>query len=142
MQKKGINGNLIPSFSFLLILVISLMFTHCKHSTEKVENPSGGNRTQMRQSEIYPAIVKYRSFQNTDSTWGYTIFVNSKPYLHYSSIPIRSKGFPMKKEAEMVAEILVKMIENGEPSPKLSKQTMDSIELQMKLIETSNVTSN
>jgi hypothetical protein len=98
----------------------------------KVEkNPSGGSRTQMTESATYPAYIKYRSFQNPDSTWGYTIFVNSKPYLHYSRIPFKSKGFPSRKEAEIVAELLVKMIKNGDPSPKLSKKLINSLEVKM-----------
>ena len=116
------------------------MFTSCKHSTGKVEKkPSGGNRTQITESDIYPSIVKYRTFQNPDSTWGYTIFVNSKPYLHYSRIPLKNKGFPSREEAEMVAGVLVKMIQHGDPNPKLSKKIIDSLKIQMKMIETSKV---
>ncbi len=140
MHKEGKNGKFISSFSFLLFLVLILLFAGCKNSAGKVDlKTSGRNRTQMTESDVYPSIVKFRSFQNPDSTWGYTIFVNSKPYLHYSSIPLKNKGFPSRKEAEMVAEVLVKMIQNGDSNPKLSKKIIDSLEIKMKLIETSTV---
>lgn len=138
MQKKDKNGKFISSFSFMLFSVLFLLFTCCKHNTGNIEmNHSGGNMTQTTKFDIYPAFVKYRSFQNPDSSWGYTIFVNSRPYLHYSRIPYKSKGFPLRKETDVVAGILVKMIQNGDPSPKLSKKIIDSLDLQMKLIETS-----
>ena len=126
------NGKLISSISILLFSILFILFTCCKHSMGKVErNPSGSGKAQMTESDTYPAYVKYRSFQNPDSTWGYTIFVNSKPYLHYSKIPFKSKGFPSRKEAEIVAELLVKMIKNGDPNPKLNKKLIDSLKLNM-----------
>jgi hypothetical protein len=138
MQNKGKNGNFFSSCSFVFFSIFFLLFTCCKHSLGKVEKtPSGGNKTQTTNTEFYHASVKYRSFQNPDSTWGYTIIVDSRPYLHYSRIPYKSKGFPLRKEAEIVAGILTKMIQNGDPNPKLSKKLIDSLDLQMKLIETS-----
>ena len=129
------NGKLISSF-FLLFSILFVLFTRCKHNIGKAgENPSGGGKTQMTESDIYPAYVKYRSFQNPDSTWGYTIFVNSKPYLYYSRLPFERKGFPSRKEAEFFAELFVKMIRNGDLHPKLSKKLIDSLKLNM--IETS-----
>jgi hypothetical protein len=131
-------GSLFHHFLFLLFSVLLLSFASCKQNAGKVEyGPSGGDKIQITESDFYPAFVKYRSFQNPDSTWGYTIFVNSRPYLHYSRIPYKNKGFPLRKEAEIVAGILVKMIQNGDPSPKLSKKIIDSLDLQMNLIETS-----
>ena len=40
----------------------------------------------------------------------------------------------------MVAEVLVKMIQNGDSNPKLSKKIIDSLEIKMKLIETRQLT--
>jgi hypothetical protein len=119
-------GKFIP---FILILFVSeflLMFSGCRNNMQ-IED-----RTETRADDTYPLFVKYRSFQNNDSTWGYTVFVNSKPYLHYSRLTYKNKGFATKHEAEIVAGFLVKMIQNGDMSPKLSKNIIDSIELQMK----------
>jgi hypothetical protein len=136
MHKEGKNGKFVLSCSFLLFLVIFLLFAECGHRG-KGENPhSGRNRTQITESDFNPSFVIARTFQNQDSTWGYTIFVNSKPYLHYSRIPLKREGFSSKKEAEMVAGVLVKMIQKGNPNPKLDKELIDSLEIQMKLMET------
>jgi hypothetical protein len=102
------------------------MISGCSNYAQKDEN------TEIASVETYPLFVKYRSFQNTDSTWGYTVFLNSKPYLHYSRVPYKNKGFATKNEADIVAGLLVKMIQKGDMSPKLGKNIIDSIELQMK----------
>lgn len=138
MQNKGINGKFNSSCTLVVFSILFLLVTCCNHGSGKIEkNPSGGNKTQTANTDFYPAFVKYVSFQNPDSTWGYTIIVNSRPYLHYSRIPYKNKGFPLKKEAEIVAGILTKMLQNGDPDPKLSRKLIDSLDLQMKLIETS-----
>lgn len=133
MQKRGkrrkfISICLVSLFSFFLLL-----FAGCRHKAGEIEiNKSGDIQPQATNSDFYPVFVKYRAFQNIDSSWGYTIFVNSKPYLHYSAVPFKSKGFITKKDAETVAEILVEMIKKGDMSPKLSKKLTDSLELTMK----------
>lgn len=123
---------MIPSDSILLLSVFLLAFTGCKSNTGKIEkNPA----VQLNASEVNPASVKFRSFQNPDSTWGYTIFVNSRLYLHYNRIPFNKtgSGFPTRQDAETVAALLTKMIKNGDMTPKLGKKTINSLELNMKM---------
>jgi hypothetical protein len=137
MQRKGYkNGSLIPLITILLLSDVLLLFTGCRNSTGETENkPVDGYMPQFPESVIIPAHVKYRSFQNPDSTWGYTIFVDSRPYLHYSKIPFTTtgSGFSSKKDAEIVAGLLVKMIQNGDLEPKLNKRIIDSLVLKMKM---------
>jgi hypothetical protein len=102
------------------------MFSGCNNYVQKEE------KTEIASNETNPLFVKFRSFQNIDSTWGYTIFVNSRPYLHYSRLTYKKNGFATKRDAEIVAGLLVKKIQNGDLSPKLSKNIIDSIEIQMK----------
>jgi hypothetical protein len=119
-------GRFIP---FILILFVSeflLMFSGCNNYVQKEE------KTEIASNETNPLFVKFRSFQNIDSTWGYTIFVNSRPYLHYSRLTYKKNGFATKHDADIVAGLLVKKIQNGDMSPKLSKNIIDSIEIQMK----------
>ena len=79
--------------------------------------------------EDSPAYVKFHSFQNPDSTWGFTIIVNSKPFRQYKNIPFKSStsGFESRKDAEKVADIFSRMIRNGDLSPRLSKRILDSL---------------
>jgi glucosamine 6-phosphate synthetase-like amidotransferase/phosphosugar isomerase protein len=59
--------------------------------------------------------------------------VNSRHYLNYSRISLGKTGysFSTKEDAEIVAGMIVKMIQNGNMSPKLNKRIIDSLELKM-----------
>ena len=139
MQKRGYkNSNIIPGISILLVSDVLLLFTGCRTRIGETEkNPADKNINQVTISDVNPDYVKFRSYQNIDSTWGYTIFVNSKPYLHFSRIPFFKKGygFQSKKDADIVAITIVKMIQNGDMTPKLNKRIIDSLELEMKMNE-------
>jgi hypothetical protein len=132
------SGNIIISISILLISNLLLLFEGCRERPGEIaESQTDVKRLQSITSEVNPLFVKYRSFQNPDSTWGYTIFVNSRPYLHYTRIPLmkNASGFMTKKDADMVAAVIVKMIQNGDMEPKLSKSIKDSLELKMQMKE-------
>jgi hypothetical protein len=85
--------------------------------------------SRMGVSEDVSSYVKYRIFQNSDSTWGFTVFVNGRPYIHQKRIPLNSAitGFRSKRGAEKVADIFVKMIRNGNLNPQLNKNMLDSL---------------
>jgi hypothetical protein len=119
-------GKFIPLLLILFVSEFLLMFSGCSDKMQKEE------KTVIASEETYPLFVKYRSFQNIDSTWGYTIFLNSRPYLHYSRVAYKKEGFATKQEADIVAGYVVKLIQNGDMTPKLSKSIIDSIEIQMK----------
>jgi Domain of unknown function (DUF4907) len=131
MKKRGVkNGSTTLSVFFLLLSDYFLLFSGCKNNPGEIEKKSiDGNVVQASLTEVTPSYVKYRTFQNPDSTWGYTVFVNSKPYLHYSRIPLvkRGLGYPTREDAGIVAGLIVKMIQNGNMSPKLNKRITDSL---------------
>ena len=139
MQERDYkNWSFIPFISIILLSDILLLLTGCRNIIGESDNkPINENMPQITAYDVIPAYVKFRSFQNPDSTWGYTIFVNSRPYLHYSRIPFTKtgSGFPSKEDAEIVAGLLVKMIQNGSLEPKLNKRIIDSLELKMKINE-------
>ena len=88
---------------------------------------------QLVGSEDYPSHINFRSFQNADSSWGFTIFVNTKPYLHHKNIPFNkaNSGFKTKNDAEKVARLFTKMMQRGELNPTLDKYSLDSLEISM-----------
>jgi hypothetical protein len=93
------------------------------------------NLNQMVGSDESPAYVKFHSFQNPDSTWGFTIIVNSKPFRQYKMIPVNrsTSGFESQKDAELVANTFSKMIRNGNLSPRLNKRILDSLGITIKI---------
>jgi hypothetical protein len=135
MYKWGFkNGNNIHFNSILLLSVLFLLLTGCRSNMgESEKSRVNGKNLQGMTPDIISSYVKFRSYQNPDSTWGYTIFVNSRPYMHYSRIHLKkySSGFSSKKDADMVAELIVKMIQNGTLEPKLDEKTLDSLYLKM-----------
>jgi hypothetical protein len=136
MQKKGyINGNLIQSISVLLLSNLILIYAGCRPGAGETDKGSvNESMSSVTISDVYPVYARFSSFQNPDSTWGYTIFVNSRPYLRVSKMPFKKagSGFLSKADAEIVADLYVKMINEGDLSPKLDKKTLDSLELILK----------
>lgn len=118
---------------FLILFVHGFFFiqTGCRDSA----SASAGQR--MHSDLNYPvsgegmSYINFRSFQNPDKTWGFTIFVNSMPYRHYSRIPYKrlSGGFISREEAENVATLFVKMIRSGEDSPRLDRRSVDTLKI-------------
>jgi Domain of unknown function (DUF4907) len=138
MQNSGQkNANIVTSISMLLLSGFLLLLSGCRNKMGEINKTVQENMSQAALSEIDPALVTFRSFQNPDSTWGYTILVNSKPYLNYTRIPFlkSGSGFSSKRDAELVAGVIVKKIQNGEMTPKLDKKAIDSLELILKINE-------
>jgi hypothetical protein len=137
MQKMGhINGNFIQSISIFLISVLILFFAGCSRGAGETEKGlAKESRVSTSVSEGYPVYTRFSLFQNPDSTWGYTIFVNSRPYLRVSKMPFKnsSSGYRSKEDAEMVAGLYMKMIRAGDLVLKLDKKVLDSLELIMNI---------
>jgi hypothetical protein len=80
-----------------------------------------------------PALINYRSFQNADKTWGFTIIINNVPSRNYNTIPYKKaqSGFSSKDEAESVGGLFVKLIRKGVQSPVLTKNMLDSLGIKI-----------
>jgi hypothetical protein len=121
---------------FIGILLFQLVvLTDCRNISDKKEKDSIGSRIRsMNTEEDFPRSITFRSFQNFDSTWGYTIFVNSRPFIHQKKIPVPKavSGFQSKVDADIVAGIIIKMIQNGNLNPKISRKVIDSLGINIK----------
>lgn len=118
-----------------MILSVLLLFANSsrKSSGNIEKNQSDSNISQLTGSENYPVNINFRSFQNADSTWGFTVFVNTKPYLHHKRIPLNkaNSGFKSKNDAEKVARLFTRMIRKGDMNPALNKYSLDSLDISM-----------
>jgi len=119
----------------LMILLCVCFFSGCSNSSgakPAKSNQSGQNK--LSSSDGNPAYVRFSSFQNPDSTWGFTIFVDSRPFLLYKKIPVNKAeaGFASRKDAESVAALFMKMVKNGDTSPKLTKKALDTLGIILK----------
>jgi hypothetical protein len=123
------------SLLFLIVLFSVCLFAGCRDSAVKQsEYNKTGNQIHLNSDDERPSSVRFSSFQNPDSTWGFTIFTDSRPFLHYRKIPFKKadKGFASKKDAETVAEIFVRMIKDGVASPVLTRKGLDTLGIIIK----------
>ena len=128
------NWNSEKNFSVSLIIIVMisnllLFVSGCRNNISNGNQQENSKVNRIFGSEEYTAYIKSRSFQNIDSTWGFTIFVNSKPFLHHRRIPVprANSGFKSKSDAEKVGGLFVKMIQEGNYSPEISKSLLDSL---------------
>lgn len=135
MQNWFKNKVVLISLVSLVILSVFLLLANGSRNSSgsNSKNKLDGNINQLIGSEDYPSNVNFRSFQNADSSWGFTIFVNTKPYLHHKKIPLNkaNSGFRSKKDADNVARLFTKMIQNGDLNLALNKNAQDSLEISM-----------
>ena len=131
MQKRYSNK---VFFVFLIsILILSAGFLLVYGLRSRYDNHLKVNKnisfSRIGVTEDGSSYVKYRTFQNSDSTWGFTVFVNGRPYIHQKRIPLTSAitGFRSKIGSEKVADLFVKMIRNGNLNPQLNKKMLDSL---------------
>lgn len=120
---------------FLYVLIVSglfFSFIGCSNSSSDGNvNPSEPGLTNVSGLETSPAFMKYSIFQNSDSTWGFAIIINSRPYLLTRQIPGHKdvRGFQSPQDAEKVAKLFLEMIRAGNPDPKLNRKMIDSLNL-------------
>lgn len=121
----------VSTRSFIGLLSLLLLSAGCGTRISGNKIQAGNSMNQISESVDQPTYIKFRSFQNSDSTWGFTIFVNSRPYLHHRRIPLSgvTTGFGSKEDAEKVAGLFVKKIQEGDTSPELNNKILDSLEI-------------
>jgi hypothetical protein len=115
-----------------LFIIMPMLFLSYYGCNRDKNHP--GNETKKLTGFENDAYVNFRSFQNPDTSWGFTIFVNSMPYRHYSKIPFKnaSCGFVSRNEADKVAGLFVKLIMEGDSSPRLSGKSIDTLGITIK----------
>lgn len=134
----GVRYKVPVSLFFMLILSFSvLLTTGCR--SRVVSHGINLNRAatnQLPASEERSENINFRTFQNPDGTWGFTIFVSNMPYRHYNKIPVpgSESGFVSRKEAETVADLFVRLMSSGEHSPRLTRKALDTLDITLKPI--------
>jgi hypothetical protein len=117
---------------FLVTLFLTLFFFALSGCNNRRENA----KTEFEQLSGFEenSYINYRSFQNPDKTWGFTIFVNSMPYRHYSRIPYKDYpgGFVSRKEADAVASLFIRFLKEGNSSPRLNRKIIDTLGITIK----------
>ena len=73
----------------------------------------------------------YKIIPSINNTWCYDIYKNSKMLIHQTNIPglPGNEGFKKKSDAEKVARIVIKKLENGEMPPCVTVDEMNKLKV-------------
>ncbi len=125
------NSKLVKFCNLILVAIVLFSSFNCSgnHNNDEPADLKGTIDAQ----EI-SGYVKYITFQNSDSTWGFTMFVKSRPYLHYKQMPYHGArcGFSTRSDAEKIAGVFTAMIRKGDISPELNKAAIDTLKKSVK----------
>ncbi|MBA4321202.1 MAG: hypothetical protein C0408_00145 [Odoribacter sp.] len=113
-----------------LLLSLFLVNPACGNKNIKqLKNGTSGNAPEKIETVGYPDDIKAKPFQNSDSTWGFTIYINGKIYIHQQVIPGTGSvtGFQSKKDAAKTAELVIKKIKNHVSPESVNGNELDSL---------------
>ncbi|MFI5154181.1 MAG: DUF4907 domain-containing protein [Chitinophagales bacterium] len=75
--------------------------------------------------------ISYQILESPGKSFGYDIFADNRLLIHQPNIPgiPGTNGFTRKKDAEKVAQLVVKKIKQGMMPPTIEKKDLDSLEI-------------
>lgn len=121
---KKISKNYIKKLALFLFLTLIAY-------TSYSQNKSIANNTQINQNQNTNIYKKYtfEILNNKDKTFGYKIFADGKAMIMQESMPAvpGNKGFPRKKDAERMANLVIYKLQNNIMPPTVSVSEVDSI---------------
>jgi hypothetical protein len=130
MQKKYTVSAIRKLASLLLILLLmSFSISSCNRTNRPLNSPTSENSKEGIVTGEYPDDIKMRPFKNSDSTWGFTIYMNGKIYIHQPVLPGNelASGFKTEKDASRVADLIMKKIVNHTTPESVSDKELDSL---------------
>ena len=79
-----------------------------------------------------PGDTTYRIIASEGNTYGYDILVKNNILIHQPNIPGRpgNKGFQTKGDAEKVALLIIKKLQQGIMPPATSTKELDSLKIK------------
>jgi hypothetical protein len=81
---------------------------------------------------LSPSDTTYRIISSTNNTYGYEILINKKTFIRQLNIPGRPglNGFRRKRDAEKVAQLVLKKLANGIMPPSIEKAEMRKLKIK------------
>ena len=119
------NGN---SYVISGITKLYLLFTFCMLSIFHVQAQGPGTSKQ----EIQKTSITYKIIEAPNNSFGYDIFAGSRLLIHQPSVPglPGKQGFIRKADAEKIAALVIKKIENGIMPPTITLRELDSLNVK------------
>jgi hypothetical protein len=130
MLKAGYSFSILRALVLLIFVLGFLTNYSCGKRTTKslTIDPTINNSEQTMQTQIADDI-KSKTFRNPDSTWGFTIYVNGRIYIHQQTISASKtiSGFLTENDADKTSELVVKKIKNHISPETVSDKELDSL---------------
>jgi len=120
-----------------LLLSISLLFSNsgCGKKAAKLTNKGLlGTTTEAIIPDRSTADLKALSFRNSDSTWGFTIYMNGKIYIYQQVMPglKAATGFQSENDTMKAAKLVIKKIKTNISPESVNEKELDSMGITTK----------
>jgi hypothetical protein len=131
MQKTlSLDNSLIRSVLKILLITFILISNSCgTKSSRAADNSASVSSADVSPKGSFPDDIKSKPFRNSDSTWGFTIYVNGKIYIHQQaiSLPGSISGFLKEEDAVKTSELVIRKIKNHISPESFSRKDLDSL---------------
>ena len=131
MQKTFSLHNLLirSALKLFFITIILLSYSCGTKSSRAVDNSASVSSADVSPKGPFPDDIKSKPFRNSDSTWGFTIYVNGKIYIHQQAISVRgsTSGFRTEEDASKTSELFIRKIKNHISPETVSVKELDSL---------------
>jgi hypothetical protein len=135
MQKKNLVYNSLERYSLSLLFFIFILTSNsCGTKSSRASDKSASITTaNVSPTGPFPDDIKSKPFRNSDSTWGFTIYVNGKIYIHQQviSVPGSTSGFLTEEDAAKTSDLVIRKIKNHVSPETVSEKELDSIGIHL-----------
>jgi hypothetical protein len=108
------------------------LLTLCLLTTTLLIHAHSTSSSKSRAFPGAPGDTTFRIIRAEANTYGYDIVVKNKILIHQPNIPGRAgnKGFQTKGDAEKVAKLIIKKLQQGIMPPATSTKELDSLKVK------------
>lgn len=112
-----------------VFLAVLLLLIACKNEPPKSDSDSNASsKTQVSQASLETTYA-VQTFLNANNTWGYSISKDNIDFIRQETIPAMSgaKGFKTENQAQAMADLVIKKINQGILPPAVSLEEVMEI---------------
>ena len=123
---------LIFIYIFLQFIPFSTSQKSEAYSIQKRDSFDSTNTESQQKENLYAkSVVTYSLFLNSDTTWGYNIYIDGQQAIYQPNIPGApgNKGFKKNEEAMKIANRVVEKIKQGKFPPTITKEDFKNLNI-------------
>ena len=132
MQKISIGTYFRIRVLLPVLILVPFLFYECKEIGYSNGESVPGAKSDFSTNDGYPDLIKVRTFQNQDSSWGYMIFINGKLTVYQRTVPGKddSHGFKTEIDAGSAANLVSKKLIKEDGPVRISERELDSLGIE------------